>query len=96
MVDDFDDDEGSFPRGRELMHAVGLLDVPEDKVANIEGYLLNLAIVISSKLLVVTSLSHDGSKPLLFKAVEVNTACLLSFSFLVELDAWSSKGDVGG
>jgi hypothetical protein len=95
MVDDFGDDEGSFPRGRELMHAVGLLDAPEDKIANIEGCLLNLAIVISSKLLVVTSLSHDGSKPMLFKAVEVNTTCLLGFSFLVELDVWSSKGDVG-
>jgi hypothetical protein len=96
MVDDFDDDEGSFPRGRELMHAVGLLDAPKDKVANIEGCLLDLAIVISSKLLVMTSLSHDGSKPMLFKAVEVNTTCLLGFSFLIELDAWSSKGDVGG
>jgi hypothetical protein len=47
-------------------------------------------------MLVVTSLSHDGSKPLLFKAVEVDATCLFSFSFLVELDAWSSKGDVGG
>jgi hypothetical protein len=27
-VDDFNDDEGSFPRGWELVHAVGLLDVP--------------------------------------------------------------------
>jgi hypothetical protein len=45
-------------------------------------------------MLVVTSLSHDGSKPLLFKAVDVT--CLFGFSFLVELDAWSSKGDVGG
>jgi hypothetical protein len=94
-ADDFSDDEGSFPRGRELMHAVGLLDASEDKVANIEGRLLNVAIVISSKLLVVTSLSHDASKPLLFKAIEVDVTCLLGFSFLVELDAWSYKGDVG-
>jgi hypothetical protein len=42
------------------------------------------------------SLSHDGSKPLLFKAIEVDATCLLSFSFLIELDVWSSKGDVGG
>jgi hypothetical protein len=52
--------------------------------------------VIASKLLIVTSLSHDGSKPLLFEAVKVYATCLLGFSFLVELDAWSSKGDVGG
>jgi hypothetical protein len=78
------------------MHAVSLLDAPEDKVANSEGRLLNVAIVISSKLLIVTSLSHDGSKPLLFKAVEVDTTCLLGFSFFVELDTWSSEGNVGG
>jgi hypothetical protein len=71
-ADDFSDDEGSFPRGRELMHVVGLLDVPEDKVANVEGSFLNIAIVIASKLLDVTSMSHDGSKPLFFKAVEVD------------------------
>jgi hypothetical protein len=52
--------------------------------------------VIALKLLIVTSLSHDGSKPMIFEAVEVDAACLLGFSFLVELVAWSSKGDVGG
>jgi hypothetical protein len=83
-ADDFSDDEGSFPGGREFMHAVGLLDAPEDEVTNIEGSFLNVAIVIASKLLVVTGLSHDGSKPLLFKAVEVDVTCLLGFSFLVD------------
>jgi hypothetical protein len=78
------------------MHAIGLLDAPEDEVANIEGCLFNIAIMISSKLLVVTSLSHDSSEPLFFKAVEVDPTCLLSFSLFVELDAWSSKSDVGG
>jgi hypothetical protein len=95
-ADYFSDDEGSFPGGRELMHVVGLLDVPEDEVANVEGSFLNVAIVIASKLLIVMSLSHDGSKPLLFEAVEVDATCLLGFSFLVELDTWCSKGDVGG
>jgi hypothetical protein len=78
------------------MHAVGLLDALEDEVANVEGGFLNVVIVVASKLLVVTSLSHDGSKPLLFKAIEVDATCLLGFSFLVELDAWSSKGDISG
>jgi hypothetical protein len=69
------------------MHAVGLLDAPEDEFTNVEGSFLNVAIMVASKLLVVTSLSHDGSKPLLFEAVEVDVTCLLGFSFLVELDA---------
>jgi hypothetical protein len=95
-ADDFDDDERSFPGVREFMHAVSLLDAPEDEVANVEGSFPNVVIMIPSELLVVTSLSHDGNKPLLFEAVEVDSSCLLGFSFLVELDAWSSKGDVGG
>jgi hypothetical protein len=95
-ADDFGDDERSFSGDRELMHAAGLLDAPEDKVANVEGGFLNVAIVIASKLLVMTSLSHNGSEPLFFKAVEVDVTCLLGFSFLVELDTWSSKGDVSG
>jgi hypothetical protein len=93
-ADNFGDDEGSFPRDRELVHAVGLLDVPEDEVANIEGSFLNVAVVVASKLLVVTGLSHDSSEPLLFEAVKVDAACLLGPSFLVERDAWSSDGDI--
>jgi hypothetical protein len=60
-VDNFSNDERSFPGGRELVHAVSLLDAPEDEVANVEGSVLNVAIVIPMKLLVVTILSHDGS-----------------------------------
>jgi hypothetical protein len=78
------------------MHVIGLLDALEDEVANVEGGFPSIAIMISSELLVVTSMSHDGSKPLFFKVVEVDATCLLGFSFLIELDAWSSKGDVGG
>jgi hypothetical protein len=78
------------------VHAIGLLDAHMDEVANIEGSFLNVATVIASELLVVMSLSHDNSKSLFFEAVEVDAVCLLSLSFLVELDAWSSKGDVGG
>jgi hypothetical protein len=72
------------------MHAVSLLDAPEDEAANVEGSFLNVAIVIASKLLIMTSLSHDGSKPMLFKVVEVDVMCFLGFSFLIELDTWSS------
>jgi hypothetical protein len=76
------------------VHAVGLLDAPQDEVANIEGSFLNIAIMIASELLVVTSLSHNGCEPLFFEAVEVEATCLLGLSFLVELDAWNSEGDV--
>jgi hypothetical protein len=77
------------------VHAVGLLDAPKDEVANVKGSFLDVAVVISSKLLVVTGLSHDSSKSLFFEAVEVDATCLLGLSFLVELDAWSSEGNIG-
>jgi hypothetical protein len=95
-ANNFSDDEGSFPGGRELMHVVGLLDAPENEVANVEGSFPDVAIVIASKLFIMTSLSHDSNKSLLFDAVEVNATCLLGFSFLVELYTWSAEGDVGG
>jgi hypothetical protein len=94
-ADDFGDDEGSLPRGRELVHAVSFLDTSKDEVANIEGSYHNVAIVVASELLVVTSLSHNCNETLFFEAVEVDARCLLGLSFLVELDAWSSEGDVG-
>jgi hypothetical protein len=47
-ADNFRDDEGSLPRGRELVHAVGLLDVSEDKVANVKGSFFNVAIKVTT------------------------------------------------
>jgi hypothetical protein len=86
----------SFIRQQELVHAICLLDAPEDEVANVEGSFLNIAVMITLKLLVVTGLSHDNIRSLFFEAVKVDVACLLGLSFLIELDVWSSKGDIGG
>jgi hypothetical protein len=65
------------------VHAVGILDASKDEVANVEGSFLNVAIMIASKLLVMTSLSHDGGESLFFKAVEVDATCLFGLSFLL-------------
>jgi hypothetical protein len=77
------------------VRVVGLLDAPKNEVANVKGSFLNVVIMKASKLLVVTSLSHNGSESLFFKAVEVNATCLLGLSFLLALDARSSEGHVG-
>jgi hypothetical protein len=71
-ADNFGDDERSLPGGRRLVHVIGLLDALEDEVANIKGGSLDVAVVISSKLLIVTGLSHDCSKSLFFEAIEVD------------------------
>jgi hypothetical protein len=47
-VDDFGDDEGSLPMGRELVHAVSLLDASEDEVNNVKGSFLNVAIMVTT------------------------------------------------
>jgi hypothetical protein len=47
-ADYFRDDEVSLPRGRELVHAVGLLDTSKDEVANVEGDFPNVAIMIAT------------------------------------------------
>jgi hypothetical protein len=80
---------------KELVHSVGLLDTSEDEVANVEGSFPNVAVMVTTELLVMTSLSHDGGDSLFFEAVEVDASCLLGLSFLVELDPWSSESDVG-
>jgi multisubunit Na+/H+ antiporter MnhB subunit len=77
------------------VHAVGLLNAPKDEVTNVKGGFLDIVVVISSKLLIMMGLSHDGNKSLFFEAIKVDAPCLLGLSFLVELDAWSSKGDIG-
>jgi hypothetical protein len=46
-ADYFCDDEGSLPWGRELVHAVSLLNASEDEVTNVEGGLLNIAIMVA-------------------------------------------------
>jgi hypothetical protein len=94
-ADYFRDDEGYLPRGRELVHAVSLLDASKDEVANIEGGFLNIAIVVATQLLVVTGLPHDSGESLFFETVEVDATCLLGLSFLVELNSWRSDVDVG-
>jgi hypothetical protein len=43
----------------------------------------------------MTGLSHDCNESLFFEVVKVDTTCLFGLSFLVELDAWSSKGNIG-
>ena len=42
------DDEGAFPRGRELVLAGCSLDQPEHKVSLLEGSWLDLPIVVSA------------------------------------------------
>jgi hypothetical protein len=70
------------------------LDASKDEVADVEGGFLNVEVVVAAYVLVVTGLPHDSGESLFFETVEVDATCLLGLSFLVELNSWSSKGDV--
>jgi hypothetical protein len=95
-ADDFGDDEGFFPGAESLcMPSVFWMRL-RTRSPTCKGGLFNVAIVAPTKLLVVTGLSHDSGHSLLFKAVEVDMTSLFDFSLLVELNARTSKGDVGG
>jgi hypothetical protein len=59
------------------VHAVGLLDTSKDAFTNVEGSFLNVATMVTSKLLVVTSLPYDGGESLFFEAVEDDAKPLL-------------------
>jgi hypothetical protein len=48
QADNFRDDEGSLPRGRELVHAVGLLDASEDEDADVKRSFFNIAIMVTT------------------------------------------------
>jgi hypothetical protein len=43
----------------------------------------------------MTGLSHDNGESLFFETIKVDPTCSLGLSFLIELNLWSSKGDVG-
>ena len=47
------DDEGAFPRGRELVLAGCSLDQPEHKIAFLEGSWLDLPVVVAAQTLLV-------------------------------------------
>jgi hypothetical protein len=40
--------KGPSQGGRELLHAVGLLDASKDEVANVKGSFLNIAIMVAT------------------------------------------------
>jgi hypothetical protein len=45
---DFHHDEGTFPRGGELLHSLGVLDVMQDQVPHVEGPLTHIVVVVAT------------------------------------------------
>jgi hypothetical protein len=57
-ADNFHHDEGTFLRGRELVHSLGALDTLYDEVSHIEGSFPHIAVMIASQLLLVLRVLH--------------------------------------
>jgi hypothetical protein len=47
-TDDLYHDEGTFPRGRELVHSFCVLDATQDQVSHVEGSLSHIVIVVAA------------------------------------------------
>ena len=60
------DDEGAFPRCRELVLAGYSLDQPEHKVSLLEGSWLDLLVVVSAQVLLVDGGPAECQQPALF------------------------------
>ena len=78
------------------MLAISLLDLTKHQVANIEGALFDVAVVIPLELLFMTSMPHKGRHSVFFKAVEVDPARPFSRTFIVMLDSWRAEGNISG
>jgi hypothetical protein len=46
-ANNFHHDEGTFPRGGELVHSLGGLDATQNQVSDIKGPLLHVAVVVA-------------------------------------------------
>jgi hypothetical protein len=47
-TDNLHHDEGTFPRGRELVHSLGVLDTTQDQVSYVERPLAHIAVVVTT------------------------------------------------
>ena len=93
-ADDLCNNERALPWDGKLVHPVSLLNPSEDQVADVEGALLDVAVVVATKLLIVASLPHYCGDPMLLEAVEVDATSLLRFTFIVMLYARRTEDDV--
>jgi hypothetical protein len=48
QTDDLHHDEGTFPRGGELVHSLGGLDAMQDQVSHVEGPPSHIAVVVAA------------------------------------------------
>ena len=83
----FADDEGAFPRGRELVLAGCSLDQPEHKVSLLEGSWLDLSTVVSAKTLLVDGGPTECQQPPVLQQIDAIFSCFFCLLLSVHGDA---------
>ena len=78
------------------MHPISFLNPVKDQVTDIEGALLDIVIVITTKLQLMPGMVHQCRHSMLLKTVKVDLTGLLWFAFIVMLNSWSSEDDICG
>ena len=81
------DDEGAFPRCRQLVLAGCSLDKPEHKVAFLKGSWPDLPVVVSMQTLLVDAGPAECQQPALFQQIDAVLTCFLFFFLGVHGDS---------
>src|SRR3954470_10090655 len=82
------DDEGAFPRSRQLVLAGCSLDQPEHKVAFLEGSRPDLPVVVTVQALLVDAGPAESQQPALFQQIDAILSSFLCFLRGVHRDPW--------
>jgi len=85
------DDEGAFPRCRELVLAGCSLDQPEHKVSLLEGSWLDLPTVVAAQALLLDGGPVECQQPALFQQIDAVFSCLFCPLFGVQGDSRGVK-----
>ena len=84
----FADNEGAFPRCRQLVLAGCPLDQSEHKVAFLERSWPDLPIVVSAQALLVDAGPTECQQPALFQQIDAVLTCFFCFLLGVYGDSW--------
>ena len=87
VAQNFADDEGAFPRCRELVLAGCSLDQPEHKVSLLEGSWLDLSVVVSMQALLVDGGTAECQQLALFHKIDTVFSCFFCLLFGVHGDS---------
>ena len=78
------------------MHPVGLLSPVEYHIADREGSLLDIAVVVLMQTIQVLSCLNTCDQAFFLKSIDIVLLCLIIVLFIIILYLWCSESDIDG